>query len=189
MDNQIHRPSNNSTNTRNNDITRTRRTVPVSGQMRQTEYSEEEYDEQDEQSPNEAPQEVRYRIGSVAALLLIAAAGFFDVLELVLDLIGSAGFGIGVVIGLIKDAVSFVFFPAMFFILGAPIWKGRKAKQKMITTVSAFIVGLIPWVGAFLPETVIATLVNIYMSRSEDKAKAKGSADIRPETITRSKRI
>lgn len=133
-------------------------------------------------------QEVQYRIGIVSALLLMYIGINLDAIELALDLIGTAGFGVLVVIGYIKDFVSIIIVPLIFFVLGAPFWKGRKAKKKMVTMVSGFLISLIPWVGAFMPETTLSILATILYTRSEDKEIAKETFKQRGEKITRSKR-
>jgi len=130
---------------------------------------------------------VRYRIGAVAGLMLGMVSLFLDATELTLDLAGTFLGGIGVVIGYAKDFGTLILLPGIFFVLGAPFWKGRKAKKKMVTMVSGFILSLIPWVGAFLPETTIATIVTIYLTRKEDK---EGVAKVSlAKNIVRAKRM
>ena len=112
---------------------------------------------------------VNYRIGLFAAILISILAIFLDITELALDLAGTFLGGFGVVIGYFKDFSTIILMPGIFFILGAPFWRGRKAKKKMITMVTAGVISFIPWLGAFMPETFIATVVTIYLTRKEDK--------------------
>ena len=138
----------------------------------------------DDQKP-----EVQYRIGIVSALLLIYLGINLDAIELALDLIGTVGFGVLVIIGYIKDFITVIIVPLIFFVLGAPFWKGKKAKKKMITMISAFIVSLMPWVGALMPETTLSIVATILYTRSEDRDMAKKALTKKGEAITRLKRM
>lgn len=188
MADKITRRSNNSSSSKDTTITRTQRTNYNAQEIRENQKDTEEEQQEYLENKNIQNQPVKYRIGSVITLGLLFVAGFFDVLELVLDLIGTAGFGVGVVIGYIKDGVSFVFFPLTFFILRAPFWKGKKAKKKMIAMVSSFIISLIPWLGAFMPETLIAVAVTTYLTRSEDKERSESAKGGARKNIVRAKR-
>jgi hypothetical protein len=145
---------------------------------------EENYDNSSVPSSNESK---KMRIGNFVALLLIMIAAFFDISELILDLAGTLLGGVGVVIGYLKDAVAFVFFPVVFWALGAPFWKGRKSKKKIIAMVSGFLISLVPWLGAFMPETLVSVAVTIFFTRAEDKGKdAEKSINT---NVVRAKRI
>ena len=138
----------------------------------------------DDQKP-----EVQYKIGIVASLLLVYLGINLDALELALDLIGTAGFGVLVVIGYIKDFITIIILTLIFAVLGAPFWKGRKAKKKMVTMISAFIISFIPWVGGVMPETTISIITTILFTCSEDRENAKEMSEKKREGVTRSKRI
>lgn len=138
----------------------------------------------DDQKP-----EVQYRIGIVSALLLVYLGINLDALELALDLIGTAGFGVLVVVGYVKDFITIIILPLIFFVLGAPFWKGRKVKKKMVTMISAFIISFIPWIGAIMPETVLSIIATILYTRAEDREKAKETLTKKRESITRLKRV
>lgn len=135
-------------------------------------------------------QVVKYRIGKIAMLFLIALGVYLDLLELVIDLAGTLAAGVGVVIGYIKDFFTLFIIPAIFLLLRAPFWKGRKAKKKMVSMVTSFLVSLIPWIGAFLPETTISIAVTIYLTRKEDKEKVEQDVQERviASTVTRMRR-
>lgn len=134
--------------------------------------------------------DVQYRIGAVVSLLLIILAIFLDITELVLDLAGSFLFGFGVVIGYAIDFAKVVLIPIIFLINGAPFWKGRKAKKKMIAMVTAFIISIIPWVGATMPETLVGVLVTLHFTRKEDVERAQEKAQsVVNSGITRARRM
>lgn len=190
MKESITRRSNNSTPTQDTNTTRTRRDNYSAQNIRNNQPSDSEFEESNERIDNTSQnQPVKYRIGSVATLMLLFIAGFFDVLEVALDAIGTAGFGVGVVIGYLKDAISFVFFPFIFFVLRAPFWKGKKAKKKMIAMVTGFLISIVPWLGAIMPETLISVAVTTYLTRSEDKSRAKNAVGDLGKNIVRAKRI
>lgn len=158
----------------NPNVTRTRNSA--NGQVNNgrvvtaSQDSEDEYDEDVENYGNaSAPKDVKYRIGYFTALILLIIAALFDVSELILDVAGTFLAGVGVVLGYIKDAISFLFFPLVFWALGAPFWKGRKAKKKVIAMITGLLISLLPWIGALLPETIISVFVTIYFTRAEDR--------------------
>jgi predicted branched-subunit amino acid permease len=102
-----------------------------------------------------------------------------------LDLIS---FGIG---GIIKDIAQIVFFPAVFFILKAPFWKGKKASKKIIAMVIGALTGFIPYVSTIMPEVAISVFMTVYLTRKEDK-EALDDPDVakrRDKNITRYKRV
>lgn len=105
------------------------------------------------------------------ALTFIAV--LFDVSEFALDFIGTWGAGIFVLIGWAKDVVAFFFFPLTFWVLKIPPWKGRAARKKMVTLGSAWVVSLIPWLGAVMPETIISVVVTLYLTWKEDMLDSK----------------
>lgn len=195
MKDTITRRSNNSSSPEDTKVTRTQNTNYNAQDIRDNTNRETEeateYSRERNSGVNRAPenQPIKYRIGILVSLGLLFVAGSFDVLELILDLVGSGGFGIGVIIGYIKDAISFFFFPLVFFILGAPFWKGTKAKKKIIAMVSSFIISLIPWLGAAMPETFIAVAVTIYLTRSEDRGRLKYAVGDAGKNIIRAKRV
>ena len=194
MADTITRRSNNSSSVRDTNVTRSQRGTYEAQDIRENSNTEseqwtEESNEYQRTNPPVQNQPVKYRVGTLITLGLLSIAAAFDVLELFLDVIGTKGFGIGVIIGYVKDAVGFVFFPLVFFLLGVPFWKGKKAKKKIIAMVSSFIVGLIPWLGAALPETFIAVAVTIYLTRSEDKGRAKYSTGDATKNIARARRV
>ncbi len=161
----------------------------VTGQVNSEDTeSDEEFD--DNYNTSTKPDKVHYRIGNFVGLILLLIAAMFDLTELVLDLAGTMLAGVGVVLGYIKDAISLVFFPTVFLFLGAPFWKGRKAKQKVITMLTAFLISAIPWLGAFMPETLIGVAVTIFFTRVEDKGTTvEGEMKSVNDKITRAKRI
>lgn len=132
-------------------------------------------------------QSIKYRIGLVMSIVLVGSAMNFDFFELILDLVGTKGGFVLVIIGYLKDFASLIFFPTIFFILGAPFWKGKKAKKKMIAMVTAFLISAIPWIGAVMPETTVAVATTIHLTRKEDREKAKEKGLV-ASTITRTKR-
>lgn len=117
--------------------------------------------------------------------ILVYIAFLCDLVELALDSAGTAAGVVMVVVGYLKDGFSLIFFPTAFFLLGAPPWKGRKAKQKLITLGTGFLISLVPWVGAILPETTISVLVTILFVYAEDRGI---SASQISNTIVRFKR-
>lgn len=173
MDSNITRRARNSSSQESDTVTREQRSNENYRVSRVQNQSDEMIDGGSEQeNVNQEKPYVRYRIGAVAGLLLGSLALFLDLVELVMDLGGTLLAGVGVVFGYIKDFFTLLIIPFMFFILGAPFWKGRKAKKKMIAIVTGFLISLIPWAGALLPETTISVLVTIYLTRKEDKEKA-----------------
>lgn len=130
---------------------------------------------------------VTYRIGITVGAVLCLIAAYFDILELVLDATGTVLGGVGVVIGYAKDVFTNIFFPVVFLLLGAPFWKGKKAKKKMITMITAAIISFIPEIGALMPETLIAVFVTIYYTRAEDRGKNPERELLR--NFVRSKRV
>lgn len=150
-----------------NQMDGTRRLINQSSITRTSNNADSET--QDQRNINIVEPKNKPRIGIVVSIILLYIASMFDAAELALDLAGTALGGVGVVIGYIKDTLSFLFFPTIFWLLGVPFWKGRKAKKKMVAMITGFLISLIPWVGAFLPETFISVLVTILLTRSEDK--------------------
>jgi hypothetical protein len=136
---------------------------------RNSNLSLEEESSSDQRSSN--TQIVQYRIGLGGALILIFLAVGLDVTEILLDVSGTLLGVVGVVIGYLKDFVALIILPGILLLLGAPFWKGRKAKKKIVTMISSFLISLIPWVGAIMPETTIGILVTIYLTRKEDKER------------------
>lgn len=131
-------------------------------------------------------QPVKYRIGMLISLILLLVATFLDITELILDLAGTFLGGVGVVIGYIKDFFTIVILPFAFLLLKAPFWKGKKAKKKMAVMIGGFVTSLIPWVGAFLPETLASVWITIRLTRKEDEEKSQEK--VQNESITRMKR-
>lgn len=131
---------------------------------------EDEYFEGGENNGGDTPS-IKYRIGAVMSLVLGLIASMLDLTEFALDFGGTLFAGVGVVFGYIKDAITIVVIPFIFWILGAPFWKGRKVKKKIITMVTAFLISLAPWIGGVMPETLVSTAVTIYLTRKEDKEK------------------
>jgi hypothetical protein len=133
----------------------------------------------------EEKQEVEYRIGILMGMGLVMIGFAFDIFEILLDLIS---FGIG---GIIKDIAQIVFFPAVFFILKAPFWKGKKASKKIIAMVIGALTGFIPYVSTIMPEVAISVFMTVYLTRKEDK-EALDDPDVakrRDKNITRYKRV
>lgn len=134
--------------------------------------------------------DVQYRIGATLGLLFGVFALFLDGAEILLDLGGTAIGGVGVAIGYLKDFAVLVLLPLGFTIVGAPFWKGRKAKKKMITMISAFLISLVPWLGAAMPETFVGVVATIYLTRKEDYENAQEQAQgALKSNITRAKRV
>lgn len=130
-------------------------------------------------------QPVKYRIGILLGLALVAIAGLFDLLELILALFsaGAASY--------IKDFAQILLFPIIFLILKAPFWKGKKKGKKMISMIAGFLVAFIPWVSDILPEVLISVFLTIYYTRKEDKEATVNPevAARRDRNITRYKRV
>lgn len=143
--------------------------------------------EQEEFSNGRMSTQVQYRIGLGVGIILVTFAGLLDVIELVLDIIGTKLAIVGVVFGYIKDFFTIIIFPIIFLLLRAPFWKGKKAKKKLAVMIGAAIVSLIPWIGAFTPETFAGVLITIYLTRKEDEEKAQTS--LVSASVTRFKRI
>ena len=143
--------------------------------------SEEETDF--DQKPEQ--QIVKYRIGVGSILILLFLSMGLDVTEILLDVAGTLLGGVGVVIGYLKDFVALIILPGILLLLGAPFWKGRKAKKKIVTMVTSFLISLIPWFGAIMPETTVGMLVTIYLTRKEDRERFEIK---NKRKITRSKR-
>lgn len=142
-------------------------------------------DESGEQNPQQT-QPVKYRIGLLASFIMISLAILLDVTELVIDLAGTLLAGVGVVFGYIKDLFTIILIPLIFLLLRAPFWKGKKAKKKMTMMIGSFVVSLIPWVGAFMPETIASVWITIRLTRKEDKEKVQ--EQVQNSAITRKKR-
>lgn len=196
MVDKITRKSNNSNSTKGGTVTRTRtnynaqniRDTSNSNNEELETLSEEEsgYRESENTFQNKP---VKYRIGALVSLGLLFVAGYLDIIELVIDLAGTALAGVGVVVGYIKDAFTLFIFPSIFFILGVPFWKGKKAKKKMTAMVSGFAISLIPWVGAFMPETLVSVAVTIYLTRAEDRERVGRGTSNSASKITRARRM
>jgi Na+/proline symporter len=126
---------------------------------------------------------VKYRINILVGLALIAIAGYFDLIELILSLVsvGAASY--------IKDFAQIILFPVIFWVLKAPFWKGKRKAKKMISMLSGFFVALIPFVSDVLPEVMISVALTIYYTRKEDVLAMLSSeaAEIRDRNITRYK--
>ncbi len=132
----------------------------------------------DEEGPVFVPQEKekpkkKQRVSILMGIALTFIAVLFDVSELVLDLIGTAGYGVFVVIGWVKDITAFFFFPIIFMILKIPPWKGRAAKKKMLALLSAGAIAAVPWVGALSPETTVGVAATVYLTWLEDMEDSK----------------
>jgi hypothetical protein len=133
----------------------------------------------------EENQEVEYRIGIIMGLGLVAIAFAFDFVEIILDLL-SVG-----IAGTIKDIAQVIFFPAVFLMLKAPFWKGKKAAKKMISMITAALVGFIPIISTIMPEVTISVMLTIYYTRSEDREVSSNpeAAKKLNKNITRYKRV
>lgn len=131
---------------------------------------------------------VKYRISLFTSAILLFFAFQLEVTELVLDLAGTTLGFVGVIIGYAKDFIALFFFPTFFLLKGAPFWKGRKAKKKIIAMVSSFIISFFPWFGAFMPETLLDVAITIYLTRKEDREKVQ-KQNITDRNITRFKRV
>jgi hypothetical protein len=131
----------------------------------------------------------KYRISIIAGVIIVAFAGFLDLGELILDLVGTSAAGVGVVVGILIDFLKVIGLPTIFLFRKAPFWKGKKAKKKMVRMITAFLVGVIPGIGAILPETLIGTIATIILTRKEDNEKAGKTSLVSDRNITRAKRI
>lgn len=169
------------------DTVRTKRSQSPQSAIRRSDNSNEsEESEEFGGVQMNSEQNRKLRIGNMMAIILLLIAAFFDLTEFALDLAGTFLAGFGVVIGYVKDVTSLLFFPTAFLLLGAPFWKGRKAKKKIIAMVTAIIVSAIPWLGAIMPETLISVAVTIYLTRLEDNPK--DTMDTVNKNIVRAKR-
>jgi hypothetical protein len=171
---------------RQNEIRDNNPSITRASRMRQNINLQEE----DAFIPNQNAQSVKYRVGSLVTLLLLLFATFLDGAELLLDLVGTALGGVGVVIGYIKDFLTVIVLPSIFLFLKIPFWKGKKAKKKMAMMIGSFLASLIPWVGAFLPETLASVWVTLRLTKKEDEEKAQEKTVIQQQNsaITRLKR-
>ncbi len=169
-------------NNRNNSVTRSKVNEP---QKYSSKGSTEQSIEENESSQQTKKSSSGKHIGIFVGALLSFFALFLDITELLLDAAGTLLAAVGVVFGYLKDFTTLIILPALFWALGAPFWKGRKAKKKMISMVSAFLVGLVPWLGAVMPETLISVMVTIHLINQE--ADEEPEIKINPN-ITRFKR-
>lgn len=181
------RRSGSSTSGEGENVTRSSRNNYNAQEIRNNSSSQDD-DQQEYENTSSQNKTVKYRIGSAAAISLIFVAGFLDITELALDLGGTFLAGVGVVFGYLKDFATIVLIPGMFTLLGAPFWKGKKAKKKMATMVTSFLISLIPWIGGIMPETVISVVVTIYLTRQEDRGKVQRESFKNIAKITRRKR-
>jgi hypothetical protein len=122
------------------------------------------------------------RINILIAILLVYVAFMFDIIEVILDIVG-VGAG-----GWIKDFIQIPFFAATFWFLGVPFWKGNKRLAKIITVVTTSIISLIPIVSTVLPEATIGVLITILYTRLEDKFENQKELAQATRNILRSKR-
>lgn len=122
---------------------------------------QDEYDEEEEMNSSTSVKRDP-RIGTVVAAILVFIAFVFDVLEVVLDIVGV---GIG---GFIKDFIQIPFFIIAFWALKVPFWEGRKRIAKIVAYVAMNIWALIPIVSTATPEATIGVLAIIVLSRIED---------------------
>ncbi len=125
----------------------------------------------------ESQQQIKYRISIVLGLVLVLIAGVFDLVEIILDLVG-----VGIA-GYIKDFAQIIFFPSIFLVLKAPFWKGKKATKKIVATITYTLVSFIPGISTILPEVTIGVFMTVYYTRKED-----AEARLDPETARRGKR-
>ncbi len=134
-------------------------------------------------------EKVKHRIGFFGTAILVYVAAYIDIAELTLDFAGTAAGGVGVVVGLLVDFAKIIVLPGLLILMKAPFWKGKKAKKKIATMITTFLVGAIPWIGAVLPETLIGTIATIIFTRKEDNEKMGGKGILNDRNITRAKRI
>lgn len=130
------------------------------------------------------------KIGLVASFFLLYLALVTEVLEFALDAAGTSAAGVGVLIGILIDLIRWVLLPVIFIFLGAPFWKGRKAKKKMTAMLSGLIIELVPWLGGVAPATLISVASTIYITNKEAKGQsANASAESLERNIVRAKRM
>ena len=122
------------------------------------------------------------RIGILVAMVLVYIAFMFDIIEVILDIVG-VGAG-----GWIKDFIQIPFFATAFWVLGVPFWKGNKRLAKIITVITTSIISLLPIVSTVLPEATIGVLVTILYTRLEDKFENQKELVQATRNILRSKR-
>lgn len=132
---------------------------------------------------------VKYRIGPVLAIFIVLLAIFLDVLGFGIDAAGTMGWGVFVVLGYVVDIITWFLFPLIFFAVGAPFWRGRAARKKIIAMVTGYLVEALPWIGAFLPATTISVAVTIVLTWAEDRGvKGKVAERFVSSRVTRMKR-
>lgn len=124
---------------------------------------------------------IKYRIGLVMALGLTFLSLFLDILETILFFTTGVG-------GTVKDIAAAYIFPVAFWVAGAPMWKGKKKVQKILTNVLTLGLGFIPFVSDFIPELTIGTVATILYTRAEDIFESKKAALMKLDSIVRRKR-
>jgi heme/copper-type cytochrome/quinol oxidase subunit 4 len=149
--------------------------------MYQEPEEDEEIDEPQMSSVSQSEPEVKYRIGLVVAIILGTIAISLDIALAVADYFTAE------IAGEVIDIVQFIFFQAVFIILGAPVWKGSKRTKKIWTVFICFCVGLIPLVNDWTPEIFIDVIMVIYYTRQEDRDRTKRA--FMNNAITRFKNI
>lgn len=116
----------------------------------------------------------KYRIGNLVGLILILVAILIDVIEFILGVTG-----VGEIFGYILDVIKIVCIPIMFVILSVSPVKPSRLKILSIT----FFVGLIPYVGSFVPETAAGVYATIKNSRKEDVENIKLGVGVKKDKL------
>ncbi len=116
----------------------------------------------------------KYRIGKIALFILMSAALVADVCEFILGITG-----VGEIVGYIIDVLKIIFIPVSFILLGVSPVKPSRLKILSIT----FLVGLIPYVGSFVPEVAIGVHATIKNSRKEDDENIKSGVGVKKDKL------
>lgn len=123
----------------------------------------------------------KYRIGKFIAFIFMSIAIIVDILEFILGITG-----IGEIIAYIIDILKILFIPISFMLLGVSPVKPSRLKIMSIT----ILVGLIPYVGSFVPEVAIGVRETIKNSRKEDDENIKSGVGVKKDKlITRVKNV